>query len=107
MVVCKDDARRYVAEREAAGAVVREFIVRERADDGAMMHLAGHSREPFAYEDARRGRADYAELASDLARRARFRIEGIELRRTSIHPEEDAGIFDFRFSIFDRGSKCE
>src|SRR5690606_13144270 len=66
------------------------LIMPDRADHGELVERRGQSRHVLGEMDARDFRRDRLKLASDLQRCFGFWIEGLEVCRPTIHPNQNA-----------------
>ena len=75
------------------GPRVLAFLAVHRADQAEVVHRLGDLRQVLGDLDAGDGRLDRLRLAA--VGMARLGIEGFELARAALHPEEDAGLAAF------------
>jgi len=85
-----------------AGSVV-PLVVADGADDGELVEARRQLRHVLAELDAGDFRRDGGEVAADFGGGIGFGIEGLEMRGTAVHPNEDAAFglgFDGVFARF-------
>ena len=71
--------------------------VRHAADESHLVHALGHSRQVLTNVQTGNGGGDRLELASNLGRRCRLEVEGVQMARATVIENED--------SVFDLGRK--
>ena len=71
------------------GRPVVAIAVGEAADHRALVHHLGVRGEELADVEAGEARTDWLEGAAELCRGVGLHVEGVELRRAAMHPDED------------------